>query len=158
MKFFLLQNVSRNEASSSSCRLPRCICGCDQLSRQDIDRFTDRLENVLNSRNGTEVFLKYLRHNNFGESVKCVEFWRLCNEYRMAEPGEKPKILMDIQQAAQDVDELDFVAVERLNNCVEQGVVKETNNCIIYLQTTVIHLLRQDYDKFRDYLLKKINR
>lgn len=48
------------------------------ITRENLDRWTDSVNNVLASTDGRHHFKRYLESRNFDESLSTVEFWERC--------------------------------------------------------------------------------
>lgn len=48
------------------------------ITRENLDRWTDSVANVLASTDGRQHFKRYLESRSFDETLNTVEFWERC--------------------------------------------------------------------------------
>lgn len=75
-----------------------CVAEGDisSIQLEDIDRWTDSLPQLLDSRDGRRHFREYLTSRDFKESADALEFWERCEVFLRSTTEKKscPKQLL----------------------------------------------------------------
>lgn len=73
--------------------VPCLECGDEySITRENLDRWTDSIANVLASSDGRQHFKRYLESRSLEESLSTVEFWERCVRIMPVKPegGDSP--------------------------------------------------------------------
>lgn len=138
-------------------------CGCDEfgVSKSDLDRFTDKIENVLNDEKGRKLFRNYMFTCKMNHGRKTLDFWEhverlLC--YKEEEEGVSfRRFLRDIDNLideAERIDELDFALMERLTIARDSENLEGIMESLKLVKVEVTSALRREYNAFRIQFLK----
>ncbi|CAH3831614.1 unnamed protein product [Pieris brassicae] len=135
------------------------VCGCDDLegiTNSDLDRFTDKIENVLNDEKGRRLFRNFMFSSNMKHGRRALDFWehneRLLNYSTDADSVSFRNYLKDVGRLideAERIEELDFAAVERLVSAHEGGSREEIAEALKIIKLDVTKALRREYFAFR---------
>lgn len=143
------------------------VC-CDDLegvTKSDLDRFTDKIENLLNDENGQRLFRNFMFTAKMKEGRKILDFWDHCDRLLhfkgldSNDPEIKTRYLTDIGtliDEADRVEELDLATMERLMMVADSGDLKEIKAIIKVLKSEATKALKREYAMFvRHYVPKK---
>lgn len=133
-------------------------CGCDDnegITKADFDRFTDKIENVLNDEKGRRLFRNFMYTSKMRSGRRVLDFWehveKLLN-YKTTGGNVSPSFfteLDDIIEKAERIDELDFATMERLTIARDSENKEEINDVLKILKLEAIKALRREYSRFR---------
>ena len=160
------QYLEQNNAScfTNAIRMDNCFaaCGCDDyegITKSDLDRFTDKIENVLNDERGRKLFRNFMHSSRMKDGLLALGVWeqieKLLNFKENSESGSRShsKYLRDVDHVldkAERIREIDFASMERLNNAREadnkEGIVEELQS----LKSETTKALRREYSAFRE--------
>lgn len=135
------------------------VCGCDDLegiTNSDLDRFTDKIENVLNDEKGRRLFRNFMFSSNMKHGRKSLDFWehneRLLNYSEDADSASFRSYLRDVDRLmdeAERIEELDFAAVERLAIARDAENKEEILEALKIIKLEITKALRREYFAFR---------
>ncbi|VVD05848.1 unnamed protein product [Leptidea sinapis] len=135
------------------------VCGCDDLegiTNSDLDRFTDKIENVLSDEKGRRLFRNFMFSSNMKHGRRTLDFWehteRLINYSEDAESASFRSYLRDIDHLideAERVEELDFASVERLAIARDSDNKDEIIEALKVIKLEATKALRREYNAFR---------
>nr|XP_034830871.1 uncharacterized protein LOC117987908 [Maniola hyperantus] len=134
-------------------------CGCDDLegiTKSDLDRFTDKIENVLNDEKGRRLFRNFMFSSNMRHGRKALDLYenieRLLNSTEDAESASFRRYLREygrLIDAAERIEELDFGTMERLMIAHDSENKEEMAEVLKALKLEVTKALRREYSAFR---------
>lgn len=140
-------------------------CGCDDsegVTKGDLDRFTDKIENVLNDEKGRKLFRNFMFTSKMKDGRRVLDFWEhteRCLNYRgSTENISYRSYLRDIDRLideAERIEELDFATMERLaiaRDSENQAKIVEVLNV---LKSEATKALRREYNAFRRQFIPK---
>lgn len=142
-------------------KMDKCfaVCGCDDLegiTNSDLDRYTDKIENVLNDEKGRRLFRNFMFSSNMKHGRKTLDFWehcdRLLNYSEDAGSTSFRSFVRDVSRLideAERVEELDFAAVERLAAAHDAGNKGEIMEVLKIIKLESTKALRREYFAFR---------
>nr|XP_026499020.1 uncharacterized protein LOC113402882 [Vanessa tameamea] len=134
------------------------VCGCDDLegvTKSDLDRFTDKIENVLNDEKGRRLFRNFMFSSNMRHGRRVLDLWENTERlltYRDEDSSSFRNYLRDydrLTDAAERVEELDFAIMERLVLTRESENKEEMEEVLRALKVEVTKALRREYNAFR---------
>ncbi|XP_025407824.1 uncharacterized protein LOC112681738 isoform X2 [Sipha flava] len=140
-----------------------CVpCGdpCNSVSKDDLDRWTNSLKNVLANQTALKMFEDYL-HLCKLDSADILELWKMCDRllryvHHKKIENESSKINEDydaIIECAGDVEGLTGHQLRRLEETKNRGPKKIISR-VEKLRQTAYELMQHDYGLFRKKLLK----
>ncbi|CAH2231969.1 uncharacterized protein LOC120629570 [Pararge aegeria] len=135
------------------------VCGCDDLegvTKSDLDRFTDKIENVLNDEKGRRLFRNYMFTSKMKNGRRALDLYenieRLLNSTEDAESASFRNYLRDYDRlidAAERIEELDFATMERMVIARDSENKEEIVEVLKVLKLEVTKALRREYSAFR---------
>ncbi|CAK1552933.1 unnamed protein product [Leptosia nina] len=135
------------------------VCGCDDLegiTNSDLDRFTDKIENVLNDEKGRRLFRNFMFSSNMKHGRRTLDFWerneRLLNYPEDSDNSSHRSYLRDVDHLineAERIEELDFAAVERLAIARDDGNKQEIVDALKVIKVETTKALRREYFAFK---------
>lgn len=140
-------------------------CGCDDyegITKSDLDRFTDKIENVLNDERGRKLFRNFMFTSKFKAGRRSLDFWehieRLLSYEENAESGSRSyrSYLRDIDRLideAERIEEIDFATMERLTIARDSENKEEINEALQVLKVEATKALRREYNAFRRHFI-----
>lgn len=138
-------------------------CGCDEfgITKSDLDRFTDKIENVLNDERGRKLFRNFMFTSKMNHGRKTLDFWENTDtllSYRENSEGQSLRgFLRNVDQLidkAERIDELDFATIERLIIAKDSQNLEQIHESLKVVKTEVTHALRREYSAFRHHFLQ----
>lgn len=145
--------------------MDNCFNACgsaNDITNTDLDRFTDRIENVLNDERGRKLFRNFMCTSKMKAGQKALTVWehteRLLNYREDAESGTRThqNYLDDVKDLLKKAErvEVGFVTMERLTTAVEadkkEGIVEGLES----LKVEATRALGREYTALREHLLK----
>lgn len=140
-------------------------CGCDDLegvTKADLDRFTDKIENVLNNEKGRKLFRNFMYTSKMKDGRRVLDFWEhveRCLNYRgSTENISYRSYLRDIDRLideAERIEELDFATMERLTIARDSENQEEIVEVLNVLKSEATKALRREYNAFRRQFVPK---
>ncbi|XP_045772101.1 uncharacterized protein LOC123872029 [Maniola jurtina] len=134
-------------------------CGCDDLegiTKSDLDRFTDKIENVLNDEKGRRLFRNFMFSSNMRHGRKALDLYenieRLLSSTEDPESASFRRYLREYDRvidAAERIEELDFATMERLVIARDSENKEEMAEVLKALKLEVTKALRREYSAFR---------
>lgn len=146
--------------------MDNCFNACgsaNDITNTDLDRFTDRIENVLNDERGRKLFRNFMCTSKMKAGQRALTVWehteRLLNYREDAESGTQTHQnyvddVNDLLNKAERVAEVDFATMERLTTAVEADEKKVIVEGLQSLKVAATKALRREYTALRDHLLK----
>lgn len=143
----------------------KCLgaCGCDRyegVTRADLDRYTDKIENVLNDENGRRLFRNYMITCRFKVGRRTLEVWERIDKLltSKAEPGTShfTQYLRDVAELMNDaerIDELDFALLERLSIAKQSMNKEQIVHMLKILRCETSKALSREYLAFRRHFV-----
>lgn len=142
---FLLQKT--DSCDNSTC-MKKDKPGCQRLTYDEVKKWTESLENLLNSECGVVAFRSFLQSEYSEENL---DFWLACENYK------KTKSTAKLTSKAQKIYE-DFISVEasrevNLDSITREDTTKSilqpTNSCFDQAQHKIFILMEKDsYRRF----------
>lgn len=145
---------------------PCTTCGCDYggLTQSDLDRFTDKIENVLNDVNGRRFFRHFLITSKLKDGKRCLDVWeeteRVINS--PAAQSDDPKIFDEflcevdnLIENAERIDDLDYLLIEKMTNSRDTEDRMEIISILKLLKSEITKAMRNEYLAFRKHYVKK---
>ncbi|KAJ8729910.1 hypothetical protein PYW07_016948 [Mythimna separata] len=142
-------------------------CGCDDyegITKSDLDRFTDKIENVLNDERGRKLFRNFMHTSKLHAGRRALAVWenieRLLNYTENAESGSRShsNYLDDVYlllDKAERIEEIDFTTMERLTTALAADNKEGINEGLQLLKVEATKAMRREYSAFRDRFLPK---
>lgn len=135
------------------------VCGCDDyegVTKSDLDRYTDKIENVLNDEKGRRLFRNFMFSCKMVHGRKVLDFWenidKLLNYSSDVESTSLGRFLRDydrLMDAAERIEELDFATMERMVNARDSEDKEGMEEALKVLKVEAAKALRREYDAFR---------
>lgn len=107
-------------------------CGCDDyegITKSDLDRYTDKIENLMNDDKGRKLFRNFMYTSKMKDGRRTLKFWedieRLLGYKETEESTSYHSYLRDIDRLIDDaerIEELDFATMEKLT------IARDTEN------------------------------
>lgn len=131
-------------------------CGCGEFSKTDLERFTDRVEDVLNEERGRNLFRKFMDKNEMKDGLRVLDFWehveRLLHTHRHTD-REMNTLLAE----ANEISQLDIETMKRLYTLAQSS--NSSNEAIAevikILKVKSAAALEAEYTAFKNRLLKQ---
>lgn len=142
-------------------------CGCSDLegiTNSDLDRFTDRIENVLNDENGRKLFMNFMITSKLSSGKKCLNLWVECDKVinsPAADSNEREiykEFLCEVEnliEEAEKIQDLDFAIMEKLTITVDTEDKKEIITILKLLKNDISKAMRKEYSLFRKHFVKR---
>ncbi|KAL0841509.1 hypothetical protein ABMA28_015180 [Loxostege sticticalis] len=140
-------------------------CGCDDfegVTKSDLDRYTDKIENVLNDEKGRKFFRNFMFTSKMKDGRRVLDFWehveRLINYRGSTENVSFRSYLNDVDRLideAERIEELDFATMERLTIARDSENQEEIVEVLNILKTEATKALRREYNAFRRKFIPK---
>lgn len=134
-------------------------CGCDDnegITKADFDRFTDKIENVLNDEKGRRLFRNFMYTSKLKDGRRTLDFWEHVEKilgYENATESISPQsYLREIDRLideAERIEELDFATMERLTIARDSENKEEIIEALKHLKVEATKALRREYYAFR---------
>lgn len=140
-------------------------CGCDDhegITKSDLDRFTDKIENVLNDERGRKFFRNFMYTTKMNSGRRVLSVWEqieeLLNYKENVESGSRThekylKRVESLLKKAERIEEIDFATMERLTTALDsrdkEGII-EGLQC---LKVETTKALRREYCAFRNHFI-----
>lgn len=134
-------------------------CGCDDLegiTKSDLDRYTDKIENVLNDEKGRRLFRNFMFSCKMNHGRRVLDFWenieRLLNHSEDSEGTSFARYLRNydrLSEEAERIEELDFATMERMITARDSENKEEMEECLKILKVEATKALRREYNAFR---------
>ncbi|XP_013143599.1 PREDICTED: uncharacterized protein LOC106107330 [Papilio polytes] len=138
-------------------------CGCDDqegITKGDLDRFTDKIENVLNDEKGRRLFRNFMFTTKMKDGRRTLDFLehieRLLGYSEDAESTSYRNYLRDFDRLideAERIEELDFATMERLVIARDSESKDEMETVLKLLKGEAIKALRREYSAFRRHFI-----
>lgn len=138
-------------------------CGCDDyegITKSDLDRFTDKIENILNDEKGRKLFRNFMYTSKMRDGRRTLDFWeqvdRLLGFKENAESISYPTYLKEIDSLidkADRIEELDFATMERLTIARDSENKEELTDVLKTLKIEASKALRKEYSAFRRHFV-----
>ncbi|CAH2106126.1 unnamed protein product [Euphydryas editha] len=134
------------------------VCGCDDLegvTKSDLDRYTDKIENVLNNEKGRRLFRNFMFSSNMRSGRRVLDLWENIERLltiKDADSSSFRNYLRDYDQltdAAERVEELDFAIMERLVLARDSENKEQMEEVLRALKVEVTKALKREYNAFR---------
>lgn len=143
--------------------MDKCLagCGCDDnegITSTDLDRFTDKIENVLNDEKGRKLFRNFMFTSKMKDGRRNLDFWehteRLLNYKENNESPSYRRYLRDIDKLldeAERIEELDFASVERMTIARDSENKEQIVEVLKIFKAETTKALRREYLAFRKH-------
>ncbi|KAJ8728345.1 hypothetical protein PYW08_016730 [Mythimna loreyi] len=140
-------------------------CGCDDyegITKSDLDRFTDKIENVLNDERGRKLFRNFMHTCKMNAGRRVLGVWehieRLLNYKETAESGSRThsNYLDDVYlllDKTDGIDELDFATRERLTTALAADNKEGIEEGLQLLKVETTKALRREYNDFKKHFI-----
>ncbi|XP_049869591.1 uncharacterized protein LOC126369276 [Pectinophora gossypiella] len=138
-------------------------CGCvdnEGITKGDLDRFTDKIENVLNDEKGRRLFRNFMITSKMKDGRRTLSFWedveRLLIGKDSSETMSPRNYLRAVDRLIDDaerIEELDFAAMERLTIARDSENKEEINEVLKILKVEATKALRREYGAFRRHFV-----
>lgn len=129
---------------------------CTKSTMKDLNRFTDKIENVLNDENGRNYFRIFLEKYNLEDCKKCLKTWEetetLINSQKAL--SNDPKIFEELMCEIYDLIK-NAKKIEELNRSVIEEIIDAKNLKNITNIISALKLLKDEITKTmnREYLV-----
>ncbi|CAH2036996.1 unnamed protein product, partial [Iphiclides podalirius] len=138
-------------------------CGCDDhegVTKSDLDRFTDKIENVLNDEKGRRLFRNFMYTTKMKDGRRTLDFLehieRLLGYFGDAESTSYRRYLRDFDRLideAERIEELDFATMERLAIARDSENKDDMADVLKLLKVEATKALRREYNAFRRHFI-----
>lgn len=138
-------------------------CGCDDhegVTKSDLDRFTNKIENVLNDEKGRRLFRNFMFTTKMRDGRRTLDFLehieRLLAYSEDTESISYRSYLRDFDRLideAERVEELDFATMERLAIARDSENKDDMVDVLKLLKLEAIKALRREYNAFRRHFI-----
>lgn len=138
-------------------------CGCDDhegVTKSDLDRFTDKIENVLNDEKGRRLFRNFMFTTKMRDGRRTLDFLehieRLLAYSEDTESISYRSYLRDFDRLideAERIEELDFATMERLAIARDSENKDDMVDVLKLLKSEAIKALRREYNAFRQHFI-----
>lgn len=135
------------------------VCGCDSsegVTKADLDRFTDKIENVLNDEKGRRLFRNFMFTSKMKDGRRTLDFWehveKLINYEENSESVSFRSYLRDVDRLmdeAERIEELDLATMERLASARDSQNKEEIVEALKILKLETTKALKREYNAFR---------
>lgn len=139
------------------------VCGCDNnegVTKADLDRFTDKIENVLNDEKGRRLFRNFMFTSKMKDGRRALDFWehveKLLNYEENSESTSLRSFMRDLDRLmdeAERIEELDFATMERLASAKDSQNKEEIVEALKILKVESTKALRREYNAFRRHYI-----
>lgn len=130
-------------------------CSCDDyegVTKADIDRFTDRIENVLNDEQGRRLFRNFMYTCKMRDGRRTLDFWEHVEKLLSCKEHKEREIDRLIDEAER-IEELDFAIMERLQQVHDSGNKEELVDVLKVLKVEATRALKNEYNAFRRHFI-----
>ncbi|XP_074000129.1 uncharacterized protein [Rhodnius prolixus] len=130
-------------------------------TRQQVDRWTNSIHNLLASTEGRTAFRQYLLERSFTQEERTLLFWEVLDETqdlinRNATTKEIHENICKLIQLANDEDvNLDLSQMRELRKCKREQDMTVLRETLERAKDWTVQLLRERYRDFADKLLEK---
>lgn len=142
-------------------------CGCDDnegITKGDLDRFTDKIENVLNDERGRRLFRNFMFTSKMKDGRKVLDFWehadKILNYKENAEgTSSQRNYFREVDRLLDEserIEELDFATVERLYIAKDNENKEDIDEALKVLKTEAAKALRREYNAFRRHFVTSV--
>lgn len=138
-------------------------CGCDDgegVTKADLDRFTDKIENVLNDEKGRKLFRNFMYSSKMRDGRRTLDFWehadRLLIFKHDTEGSSDRGYYRDLDRLideAERIEELDFSVMERLTMARDSENKAAVNDILKELKSESAKAMRNEYNAFRRHFI-----
>lgn len=141
-------------------------CDCSEVSQADFDRYTDKVENVLNDERGRSLFRNYMYTCKMRAGRRVLDFWERTEKllsHKNSPGGGSPrnynKEIKKLLNEAERIEEFDLATMERLDTLAQEpGSSKDQIDEVLkILKVESAHILRREYDAFRKHFVPRRN-
>ncbi|KAJ2939719.1 hypothetical protein O0L34_g17912 [Tuta absoluta] len=142
------------------------VCGCDDsegITKADYDRFTDKIENVLNDDKGRKLFRNFMYTSKMKDGRKTLDFWEHTERLLGNKEGTSASGTMSphnymreidrLMDEAERIEELDFATMERLQIARDSDNRDEIKEALKILKVEATKALRREYNAFRRHFV-----
>ncbi|KAG6448972.1 hypothetical protein O3G_MSEX005823 [Manduca sexta] len=138
-------------------------CGCDDyegITKSDLDRYTDKIENLMNDDKGRKLFRNFMYTSKMKDGRRTLKFWedveRLLGYKETEESTSYNSYLRDIDRLIDDaerIEELDFATMEKLTIARDTENKEEITEILKILKIEATKALRREYSAFRRHFV-----
>lgn len=138
-------------------------CGCDDyegITKSDLDRFTDKIENILNDEKGRRLFRNFMFTSKMKDGRRTLDFWehteRLLGYKDGVQSVSYRNYLKDIDSLineAERIEELDFATMEKLTIARDSENKEEIEETLKLLKVEATKAMRREYYAFRRHFI-----
>lgn len=141
-------------------------CGCGEVSPDDWDRFTDRVENVLKDERGRSLFRNFMYTCKMRDGRRVLDFWEHVERllvHKNSPGGGSPRNynreIKKLLEAADKIDEFDLAIMERLDTLAQEpGSSKDAIDEVLrVLKAESAVALKREYKAFRNHFTPRHN-
>lgn len=145
--------------------MANCLAACDcdgyeGISKADLDRFTDTIENVLSDEKGRKLFRNFMYSSKMRSGRRTLDFLehidKLLNFKDNAESTRFPRFLSDVDRLIDEADrieELDFATMERLTIARDSENKEQIVEVLKILKVEATKALKREYNAFRKHFI-----
>lgn len=156
----VLRGGDHHTSAQTDFRVLRCFCGCTPLTYEQIEHVAlMSVRSLIIHPTGIRLFENFLR---IGHQTDKSEAMAYLECYEMCEKFLKNLNLIHTSELVDDLYALcpSFSWEERLASSVETNDIQSVRQCLIDLKRECVHSIEchNDYDRFRQELLRKIGK
>lgn len=133
--------------------MDNCIpCGCEDregINKSDLDRFTDKIDNVLNDDKGKRFFRNFMRTCKMRDGRRKLDLMENIDKIINKRVENEDDALECLLNDAQRIKEFDFALIERLFIARSSENKEIMNEALKLLKTETIKSLTTEYNAFR---------
>ncbi|XP_044733594.1 uncharacterized protein LOC123296198 [Chrysoperla carnea] len=137
--------------------IPQCSSELDGISKSDLDRFTDSIENLLSNEAGRRLFRHFLTKCKFKNGKRVLDTYeKIIAQLNNDSKTITSDIVCDILDDIDRIDAFDFAVAEKMGLAIEAGANSEDLKTDLALaRNECVKILRHDYEIFRKHYSKK---
>lgn len=131
-------------------------CGSEGVTTADLDRLTDKIENVLNDEKGRRLFADFMFSSKMKDGRRTLVFWekieKLLADTESTEGASYRRYLRKIDSLmdeAERIEELDFATMERLAAARDSESKEDIIEALKVLKVEATKALKREYNAFR---------
>lgn len=135
-------------------------CAFSEFPRADLDRFTDRVENVLNDDRGRGLFRNFMLEREMRDGLRVLNFWEHVKRLLDSDPGSGSpctysREINELLAETNEIAEIDEATMRRLYDLAQDP--ESSNDTIVevlvQLKEVSATLLGRAYAEFQTCLL-----
>ncbi|CAH0723184.1 unnamed protein product, partial [Brenthis ino] len=123
----------------------------ERITKSDLNRYTDKIENVLNDEKGRRHFRKFMFSCKMNHGRRVLDFWehieKLLNHSEYSEGYLQNYDCLS--EEAKEIGVLDLATEARIKTARDSENKEEMEECLKILKVEATKALGNEYDKYR---------